>query len=640
MMSTLTYKIVNWYFSKNSLPYWCVLILDSLTVLFSYMLVIWRIRSGVEMLAIFYQLINTLLFYLLFYIIGFKIFHTYSGILRFSSFVDLQKIGMAMLFGAVSSFILHFFIPGHWLFVDINGNEIFISTIVASLLLWGERVVVKTLYDTSLTSLNAKNVFIYGNGDSVGLAKQIRNEKPTRFIVKGFITDNKKAVSRHLMGEKIYSIDDNLGNRLQAHRIKAILIAPSKENSFRNDTKLQNVLINAGMHIYISEQAKEWDNQETTNSQKLKEINIIDLLPREPINIDLDNVKKQLKDKSILITGAAGSIGSEIVKQIALFRPKMLILVDEAETPLHDMRLMMHEKFPNISSKIILVSICQKHRMEHIFEVYRPEYVFHAGAYKHVPMLEDNPSESVYNNIIGTKIIADLAVKYGTRKFVMISTDKAVNPTNVMGCSKRICEIYVQSLDQAIKDGLHTGITKFVTTRFGNVLCSNGSVIPLFENQIRKGGPVTVTHPEIVRYFMLIPEACKLVLEAGTKGEGGEIFVFDMGKPVKIADLAQKMIKMSGAKNVKIKYTGLRAGEKLYEEVLDNKETTLPSFNNKIRIAKVVRNYNYEAVNHSILRLYKLSLAFNDMVTVKEMKKIVPEFISNNSVFQKLDQKK
>ena len=636
MLSAFLQKLINWYFNKKSLPFWCILLVDCLLVFLSYMIVIWRMRSGVELLSIFYPVVFTLLFYLLFYAIGFKLFHTYSGILRYSSFVDLQKIGLAMLFGGVCAFLLHYIIPGHWFFVDINGNEIIFATLLASLLLWGERIFVKILYDVSLTSINSKYALIYGNGDSVALAKQIRNEKPTKFIVKGFLSENKNDTSRLLMGEKVYPLDDQLPELIEEKGIEAVLIAPSKEDSFRNNAALQNTLINAGIHIYISEHAKEWESTEDERQKPLKEISIEDLLPRAPINIDLANVKKQLRGKNILITGAAGSIGSEIVKQVAQFRPKMLILIDPAETPLHDMRLMMRDQFPNIVAKTILVSICQKHRMDHIFKTYRPEYVFHAGAYKHVPMLEDNPSESIYNNVIGTKIIADLALKYGSRKFVMISTDKAVNPTNVMGCSKRICEIYVQSLDNAIKNGQMEGVTKFITTRFGNVLNSNGSVIPLFEKQIRLGGPVTVPHPDIVRYFMLIPEACKLVLEAGTKGEGGEIFVFNMGSPVKIADLAKKMIRLSGARDVEIKYTGLRAGEKLYEEVLSNKETTLPSFNDKIRIAKV-KNYEYASVNREVMRLYKLSLGFDDMATVGEMKKMVPEFVSNNSVYQKLD---
>lgn len=313
----------------------------------------------------------------------------------------------------------------------------------------------------------------------------------------------------------------------------------------------------------------------------------------------MEAVGRLLRGQRILITGAAGSIGGEMVRQIASFAPDRLILVDQAETPLHDIRLMMARDWRDINAYTLVADIANKSRMEEIFSEHRPAYVFHAAAYKHVPMMEDNPCESVGNNVDGTRVIADLAVKYGTRKFVMISTDKAVNPTNVMGCSKRICEIYVQSLDKAIKEGHVEGVTQFVTTRFGNVLGSNGSVIPLFREQIAKGGPVTVTHPDIIRFFMLIPEACRLVLEAGTMGNGGEIFVFDMGKPVRIIDLAKRMIQLSGAKNVEIRFTGLRAGEKLYEEVLNDEEITLPTFHPKIKIAKV-REYDYDTVCQDI----------------------------------------
>ncbi|MDE6787506.1 MAG: polysaccharide biosynthesis protein, partial [Muribaculaceae bacterium] len=325
-----------------------------------------------------------------------------------------------------------------------------------------------------------------------------------------------------------------------------------------------------------------------------------------------------------------------MVRQIATYKPKHMILVDQAETPMHDVRLMMHNQWPEVKAETIVADIADPRIMERIFEKYRPEYVFHAAAYKHVPMMEDNPYESIVNNVNGTKIIADLAVKYGTRKFVMVSTDKAVNPTNVMGCSKRICEIYVQSLDKAIKEGKVKGETRFVTTRFGNVLGSNGSVIPIFQEQIRKGGPVTVTHPDIIRYFMLIPEACKLVIEAGTMGNGGEIYVFDMGNPVKIADLAKRMIRLSGAKDVEIKFTGLRDGEKLYEEVLNDEEITLPTFHPKIKIAKV-REYEFSDVDVRISSLIASAEESDDMTIVASMKAIVPEFKSQHSKYQILD---
>ena len=423
-------------------------------------------------------------------------------------------------------------------------------------------------------------------------------------------------------------------------------MSPYRLVEFRNRQDLQDELIRAGVHIYVTQGTKELDNTDQAQPEmlpdldtapQLREISIEDLLPRDEILVNMKEVGQQLKGRCIMITGSAGSIGSEMVRQIAVYKPSKLVLVDQAETPQHDIRLMMNSRWPNTEAHVIVASICERDHMETLFHLYRPEYVFHAAAYKHVPMMEDNPSESVRNNIIGTRVIADLAVKYGVKKFVMISTDKAVNPTNVMGCSKRICEIYVQSLDKAIKDGKVEGQTQFVTTRFGNVLGSNGSVIPLFKEQIKMGGPVTVTDPNIIRYFMLIPEACKLVLEAGTRGKGGEIFVFDMGKPVKIADLAERMIRLSGAKNVEIKFTGLRPGEKLYEEVLNEEETTKPSFHEKIRIA-MVREYDYDDVCREIDQLYAISKQFADMDTVAKMKAIVPEYKSNNSIYSKLDQ--
>lgn len=407
--------------------------------------------------------------------------------------------------------------------------------------------------------------------------------------------------------------------------------------NFTNNKTLQDILIEAGVKIYIAQNIEEWIKQKNPNKAvQMREIEIEDLLPRDEIEVNMEKVGALLRGKKVLITGSAGSIGSEMVRQIAYYKPAEMMLIDQAETPQHDIRLMMKNDFPDIKAHTVVTSICKESRMEEIFHNFQPDYVFHAAAYKHVPMMEDNPSESVQNNVWGTKIIADLSVKYNVKKFVMVSTDKAVNPTNVMGCSKRICEIYIQSLDKAIKDRKVKGITQFVTTRFGNVLGSNGSVIPLFRKQLAAGGPLTVTHPEIIRYFMLIPEACKLVLEAGTHGNGGEIFVFDMGEPVRIADLAKRMIKLSGAKDVQIKYTGLREGEKLYEEVLNENENTLPSFHKKIRIAQV-RNYEYEDAERKLEELRDIALKYDDMETVREMKIIVPEYISKNSRYEVLD---
>lgn len=630
-------KLVNWYFSKQSLPYWCIFFFDSLLVFLSFLLVYQQIYSGAETLGVLWQLCSMCAVYAVFFAVGFKMFHTYDGILRYSSFVDLQRVGYASLVGCVLSYLGHFGLMQFEYFqrVYIGGREIALASIISTLLLWAVRVLVKTVYDVSIDKLNARATLIYGvTKGGMGLAKQVRNDKTLKMSLAGFVSDEEHVKHRVLMGLSVYPLDSNLKNVIRKHHVECLLVAQGALDSFRNNKELQDDLLSAGVHIYIPK-ANEW-NPAQPQTQQLKEVSIEDLLPRDEIKIDLESVADTLRGKCVLVTGSAGSIGSEIVKQICKFGPREMVLIDSAETPQHDIRLMMAKNFPEIKAETIVTSVSGIIRMEDIFSRYRPDYVFHAAAYKHVPMMENNPSESIENNVYGTKILADMAVKYGVKKFVMISTDKAVNPTNVMGCSKRICEIYVQSLDHAIKTGKIKGVTQFVTTRFGNVLGSNGSVIPLFKRQIKAGGPVTVTDPNIIRFFMLIPEACKLVLEAGTKGNGGEIFVFDMGNPVKIADLAKRMIKLSGATGVEIKYTGLRAGEKLYEEVLNKEETTMPSFHDKIRIAKV-RQYDYDTVERDIEDLVETSKHYDDMATVKKMKKIVPEFKSNNSVYEVLD---
>lgn len=628
-------RLSNWYFSKKSLPYWCIFGIDCAVTFVSYLFIYQQINSGAKALSILGQLSMLFAIFTLFHAIGFRIFHTYDGILRYSSFIDLQRVFYAVTFGAVLSAITkdmllstHFF-PG----VEIEYRNIVLGALISTLVLWAIRVIAKTIFDVSLSDYNIKHAFIYGVKEGgIGLAKQIKNSKPMKFKLMGFISDDAEIKHHHLMGTKVYAPDLNTIRKMRNNNISTLLISPGAINVFRANKDFQDALLAEGIHIYMPT-TQEWNRNE---QQQLKEVSIEDLLPRDEISIDMESVGSMLHGKRILITGSAGSIGSEIVRQIAKYSPAELILIDSAETPQHDIRLMMAKQFPDIKDETIVTTICSKSRMEHIFKTYLPDYVFHAAAYKHVPMMENNPCESIQNNVYGTKILADLAVKYGVKKFVMISTDKAVNPTNVMGCSKRICEIYVQSLNKAIEEGIINGKTQFVTTRFGNVLGSNGSVIPLFKKQIKAGGPVTVTDPRIIRYFMLIPEACKLVLEAGTKGNGGEIFVFDMGKPVKIADMAQRMINLSGAKNVEIKYTGLRAGEKLYEEVLNEKESTKPSFHDKIRIAEV-REYDYTEVSKQIDDLIEKSKLYDEMLTVKIMKEIVPEYKSNNSIYEKLD---
>lgn len=632
-------KLWNWYLSANALPYWVILAIDIFICYFSGLFVFWLYSHGALAWSYIALFSKTILIYMIFNLIGFRIFHTYSGIIRYSSFVDLQRVGLAMLSSLIVAEAMHYVIY-YWDldFIRLQGRQIAAMYLVATIGMMLFRIVVKSLYDVLFNTGGGMRTLIYGVKDGgIGLAKSIRSSKPNKFTLKGFIAHDSTFKGRILMGEKVYIVDDDLAEIIRELKIKAVLVSPLQNEHFRDDQKLQDVLLSQGVQIFMSEGEKEWSQDDDYSNVQLKEISIEDLLPRDQIRVDMDSIGALLRGKKIMITGSAGSIGSEMVRQIAIYNPAELILIDQAETPQHNIRLMMHFEWPNITAHTIVASIANADRMDKIFQTYKPDYVFHAAAYKHVPMMENNPSESIQNNVWGTKVIADLSVKYGVKKFVMISTDKAVNPTNVMGCSKRICEIYCQSLNKMINEQANgKPVTQFVTTRFGNVLGSNGSVIPLFEKQIKSGGPVTVTDPKIIRFFMLIPEACKLVLEAGTHGSGGEIFVFDMGKPVKIADLAKRMIKLSGAKNVEIKYTGLRAGEKLYEEVLSTTENTLPSFHEKIRIAKV-REYDFKEVEAQINSLISLSHTYDDMAIVEKMKEIVPEYVSNNSKYTILD---
>ena len=660
-------KILNWYFTKNSLPYWSILLIDCAIIICSSFLTYLVFHDAPTLYENTSRVFNTAFGFVVLSIPGFRIFHTYSGFMRYSSFVDLMRVVYGNLVSLGLVLLVHFtlYLFPHDYFAYFNTTSIFLTFTIATLLMWALRIFVKTLYDVAFSNTRAMRVLIYGAmSGGVGLAKNIMGQRPRRFVVKGFITHHKNTKHQQIMGERVYSACEDMGKIIKDNDIEGVLVAPYRTKDFRYNQELQDIILGAGAKIFMAENAKEITpgneehEEEDYNNLQLREVNVEELLPRDEIRVDLKSVEELLKGQRVLITGSAGSIGSEIVRQVAQFKPSAMMLIDQAETPEHDLRLMMAKDFPHIPAETLVTSICHSKRMEEVFKSFRPDYVFHAAAYKHVPMMEDNPSEAVLNNIYGTKVIADLSVKYGVKKFVMISTDKAVNPTNVMGCSKRICEIYVQALDQAIKEkkiathlqalgnkdsfvmasqmGGPSARTQFVTTRFGNVLGSNGSVIPLFREQIRNGGPVTVTDERIVRFFMLIPEACKLVLEAGTKGNGGEIFVFDMGKPVRIADLANRMIKLSGAKNVEVKFTGLRPGEKLYEEVLNELEGTKPTFHEKIRIAEV-REYDYDAVCKDIDELIDISKRYDSMATVAKMKAIVPEYKSNNSVYEQLD---
>lgn len=629
---------LNWFLSKNTLPSWCLFAVDSIIVMFSAMVVYLMIYNSQNYYEYRISVVYTILLYIVVSWIGARVFHTYMGVARFSSFVDLLYVAYANCVSLLIAMVLSTF-GRHCQIQELSAlppTGTIMTFCITTLLMWGVRIVVKSLYDVLSVDGNTRRVLIYGAlKGGVGLAKSIRSHQPVKFYLCGFISHNENAKHMMLLGKPVYNVNDDIKTIIEKRLIQAVLVSPLRIDDFRKEQHLQDILIEEGIKIFMAQQAKEahikdGELQTEDSGMNLHEVSVEDLLPRTEIKVDMDSVGAMLKDKSVLITGCAGSIGSEIVRQVAKYRPSVMVMIDQAETPEHDIRLMMKDNFSDIKAKTIVTSICREQRMERIFREYRPNYVFHAAAYKHVPMMEDNPSEAVLNNVYGTKVIADLSVKYGVKKFVMVSTDKAVNPTNVMGCSKRICEIYVQSLNN------HQNKTQFITTRFGNVLGSNGSVIPLFRKQIENGGPVTVTDERIVRYFMLIPEACKLVLEAGTMGKGGEIYVFDMGEPVKIIDLAKRMIALSGAKDVKIKIIGLRDGEKLYEEVLSDKEKTMPTFHEKIHIA-IVQAYDYNKASKDINELIALAYKEDDMAIVAKMKTIVPEYKSQNSVFQSLD---
>ena len=620
-------------FSSKILPSWIIFLFDAfivaLSVAFAYF-VRFPISEVVKMGP---SVWTTILIVTVVNLIFFKLFRTYSNILRLSSFVDVMHIFVASALAFFCCVLITLLWPVVFGKALTSIPVLIISFLVSFVVLATSRMIIKMLYDYYKQNKQAQqNTYIYGTTTGIDIAKALRADADNPFRVVGFVSDDPDVVGKVMMGVNVYPNDGNLFEHMRQDRASAMIVSPLKAELLKN-SDLADRLLRENVKIYLApEVSVDWDG---SGKRVVKEVQIEDLLGRDSININLQEIAAHLEGKRVLITGAAGSIGSEIMRQVAMFNPYQLILIDSAETPLHDIRLELKNKWSEIEAPTIVANITNKPRMEAIFAEYRPDYVFHAAAYKHVPMMEDNVSEAIQNNVEGTRVIADLAVKYKVGRFVMISTDKAVNPSNVMGCSKRICEIYVQALARKIeKDG--SAPTQFITTRFGNVLGSNGSVIPLFRRQIAAGGPVTVTHPEIIRYFMTIPEACQLVLEAGSMGKSGEIYIFDMGQPVKIADLAKKMIQLSGRTDVKIEYTGLRHGEKLYEELLATRENTKPTSHDKIMIASV-REYDYEDISDDIDLLIQTSYQFDSMATVARMKDLVPEFKSLNSKYSVLD---
>lgn len=626
------------YLSAKVLPIWTILLIDVFIIVISSLLA-YALRYDFRSIFLESSTIDkTILWTVAVNLIFFRVFRTYSNVLRFSSFVDIMRIFVSLTVSYALLMITSVLTESYLEFNLAPVSVLFISYIISFAMMACSRVIVKTFFEAlNFDGTHSVNVFIYGAKEAgVNIAKALRVNLRNHYRLRGFIADEPELINKVMMGVRVFPNDDTLIDVLNDRDVQTIIISPAKMEELKKSDMADRLLVH-NIKLMTAPPLSEWNGQALSRTQ-LKEIQIEDLLQRNPIEIDIHKVASHLEGKRVMITGAAGSIGSEIMRQVASFNPYKLILVDQAETPLHDIRLELQDRWRDIDAETIIADISNATRMEDIFREFKPQYIFHAAAYKHVPMMEDNVSESIQVNVFGTRTVADLAVKYGAEKFVMISTDKAVNPTNVMGCSKRICEIYVQSLAKKLqKEGGHA--TQFITTRFGNVLGSNGSVIPRFRDQIQRGGPVTVTHPEIIRYFMTIPEACRLVLEAGSMGNGGEIYIFDMGKPVKIVDLAKRMISLSGRTDVKIEFTGLRHGEKLYEELLNVKELTKPTYHEKIMIA-TVREYDYDEVKERIQKLIDVSYTYDQMKIVAAMKDIVPEFVSKNSCFEALDKKK
>ncbi|MCQ2341768.1 MAG: polysaccharide biosynthesis protein [Paludibacteraceae bacterium] len=626
------------------LPRWGVLLMDLLLCsiaffaailvgdsLFDYHL--WNVALSIWEQAFVLLVIQTGTFWL---------YHTYSGIIRFSTFVDIIKVLFSILTTSIVTLLINTVSRHLWnqqLFLNTS-LLIYIGT--AFILLFCFRVGVKTIYDDMVTrGSKRKRVLIYGTkAAGQAIAQMLLSSGPnSNYVPVGFITDGNDMKQYFIQGLRVYLMNDHIAETMDQLGVHDVIVSPLKMKEINPATDLE-VFLQHNIHILTTPSFTTWDKAADMHNRigRIENIQIEDLLERPTIQINTDNVANILANQVVMITGAAGSIGSELVRQVLNYNPSLVVLFEQAESPLHDLYLDLKNVYPKANIMPVIGDVRNREKLENVFSEYHPRVVFHAAAYKHVPLMEEFPNEAILANVLGTKNMADLSVKYGVARFVMISTDKAVNPTNVMGASKRIAEIYVQSLFRKLEKE-NANCTKFITTRFGNVLGSNGSVIPYFKKQIAAGGPVTVTHPDIIRFFMTIPEACTLVLEAATLGNGGEIFVFDMGKPVRILDLARNMIRLAGYqpdKDISITFTGLRPGEKLYEEVLNQKETTLPTSNDKIMIARV-RETDFDVMQHNVDTLLSLANQNNAMKVVKQMKQIVPEFKSKNSIYEQLD---
>ncbi|MBQ7381687.1 MAG: polysaccharide biosynthesis protein [Paludibacteraceae bacterium] len=629
---------------KDYLPRWGVLMMDLLLCSIAFWLSVW-IGSGffhygnldLQLISIGIQSLIVMAVQIFF----FCLFRTYTGIIRYSTFIDTIKVLLSNISTGLVLIVVNLVMD------HVVGEHPFMNTVIAIyvpiafVLLFSLRVGVKTLNETFERSQGNPPVMIYGTQVAgIAIAKMLRSAGDSPYRPVGFISEPEERRGYELAGLRVRPLNEYLFSWMEKRGIKHVIVSPMKMRKI-NPAKDLQVFINHNIRILTTPYFTQFDNVEAIDAMRIGRIDAIkieDLLERPQIEVNTENVRQIIHQRVVMVSGAAGSIGSELVRQIQKYEPQVTILLDIAESPLHDLVLDLHANYPDSRFIPIIADVRNRERIEQIYNEMRPDVVYHAAAYKHVPLMESYPNEAIQANVLGTKNMADLAVKYGVQRFVMISTDKAVNPTNIMGASKRIAEIYVQSLFRKLHK-TNASCTKFITTRFGNVLGSNGSVIPFFRKQIAAGGPLTVTHPDIIRYFMTIPEACCLVMEASTLGEGGEIYVFDMGKPVKILDLARNMIRLAGyipEKDIQIVFTGLRPGEKLYEELLNQKEITMPTSNQKIMVARV-REFEFDEVSQAIDKLIETSRMAKPFTTVKIMKQIVPEYISNNSIYEQLD---